>query len=161
MLGNLEVLVREAIGITVVHVSNGGFAGYGPGFWGEGHDPYTHEVLGPDDVDMSKAIAQMGLRSERVSDPAEVIPALERALAANEAGQPAYIEFICSQYPVYGQWIRSSHRDMISKIAAAPPRASHSPGGRMNREWSCIGTTCSDPPAHHARVRAALAPRRC
>ena len=47
MLGNLEVLLREKLGITVVHSSNGGFAGYGPGFWGPGHDPFTHQVLGP------------------------------------------------------------------------------------------------------------------
>ena len=109
MLGNLEVAVRQKLGITIAHINNGGFSGYGPGFWGEGHDPYTHEVLGPDEVDMSKAIAELGLNAERVSDPAEVIPAIERALAANETGQPAYIEFICSQYPVYGQWVRSSH----------------------------------------------------
>ena len=38
MMGNLEVPVREKLGVTVVHVSNGGFSGYGPGFWGEGHD---------------------------------------------------------------------------------------------------------------------------
>ena len=56
MLGNLEVLLREKLGITVVHISNGGFAGYGPGFWGPGHDPFTHQVLGPDEVDMSKVI---------------------------------------------------------------------------------------------------------
>src|SRR5262245_19762096 len=35
MLGNLEVLLREKLGITVVHSSNGGFVGYGPGFWGQ------------------------------------------------------------------------------------------------------------------------------
>ena len=104
MLGNLEVPVRRKLGITIVHISNGGFAGYGPGFWGEGHDPYTHVVLGPDDVDMSKLIAELGLYTERVSEPSEIIPALERALAANESGQPSYIEFICSQYPVYGGW---------------------------------------------------------
>ena len=108
MLGNLEVAVRQKLGITIIHINNGGFSGYGPGFWGEGHDPYTYEVLGADDVNMSKAIAAMGLQAERVSEPAEVIPALERALAANEAGQPAYIECLCSQYPVYGQWVRSS-----------------------------------------------------
>ena len=34
MMGNLEVPVREKLGVTVVHVSNGGFSGYGPGFWG-------------------------------------------------------------------------------------------------------------------------------
>jgi len=105
MLGNLEVAVREKIGVTVAHISNGGFAGYGPGFWGAGHDPYTHEVLGPDEVDMSKVASELGLRAERVSEPREIAPALERALAANAEGAPAYIEFICSQYPVYGGWV--------------------------------------------------------
>ena len=105
MLGNLEVTVREKIGVTVAHISNGGFAGYGPGFWGAGHDPYTHEVLGPDEVDMSKVASELGLRAERVTEPGEVAPALARALAANADGKPAYIEFICSQYPVYGGWV--------------------------------------------------------
>ena len=105
MLGNLEVLLREKLGITVVHISNGGFAGYGPGFWGPGHDPFTHQVMGYDEVDMSKVIGALGFPSERVSEPAEVIPALRRALDVNTSGRPAYIEFICSQYPVYGQWV--------------------------------------------------------
>ena len=105
MLGNLEAAVREKTGVTVAHISNGGFAGYGPGFWGAGHDPYTHEVLGPDEVDMSKVASELGLRAERVSEPREIAPALERALAANADGAPAYIEFICSQYPVYGGWV--------------------------------------------------------
>ena len=104
MLGNLEVPVREKIGITILHISNGGFSGYGPGFWGEGHDPYTHSVLNYDQVDMSKVLNEMGLHSERVSSPDEIIPAIERAFLANRNGQPSYIEFICSQYPVYGGW---------------------------------------------------------
>jgi thiamine pyrophosphate-dependent acetolactate synthase large subunit-like protein len=105
MMGNLEVTVREQLGITVVHVSNGGFSGYGPGFWGAGHDPYTHRVLGPNEIDMSKAIREFGLHTERVTEPGEVAAALQRALAANDSGQPAYIEVICSQFPVYGQWV--------------------------------------------------------
>ncbi|MBM3222274.1 MAG: hypothetical protein FJZ47_00500 [Candidatus Tectomicrobia bacterium] len=109
MLGNLEVLLREKLGVTVVHVSNGGFAGYGPGFWGAGHDPYTHTVLGPNDVDMAKVLGALGLYTERVSDPAEVIPALKRALAANESGKPAYLECLCSQFPVYGSWVGRAH----------------------------------------------------
>ena len=109
MLGNLEVPVREKIGITVVHISNGGFSGYGPGFWGEGHDPYTHNVLGHQDVDMSKAISELGLYTDRVFDPNEIIPSLEKALEVNNQGKPAYIEFICSQYPIYGSWITGSH----------------------------------------------------
>ena len=109
MLGNLEVPVRENIGITIVHISNGGFSGYGPGFWGDGHDPYTHEVQGYDIVDMSKVLSDMGLYSERINEPEEIIPALERALEANKSGRPAYLEFICIQYPVYGDWLSSSH----------------------------------------------------
>ena len=105
MMGNLEVPVREKLGVTVVHISNGGFSGYGPGFWGEGHDPYTHRVLGPNDIDLSKAIREFGLHTERVTEPGEIAGALQRALAANEAGQPSYIEMVCCQYPVYGQWV--------------------------------------------------------
>jgi len=105
MLGNLEVTLRQNVAITVVHISNGGFSGYGPGFWGTGHDPYTHSVLGYDDVDMSKVLGELGLYTERVYEPSEVVPALKRAVDKNSAGQPAYIEFICSQYPIYGSWV--------------------------------------------------------
>ena len=80
--------MRQGLGVTVAHISNGGFAGYGPGFWGEGHDPYTHLVLGPDEVDMSRVIGEIGLHTERVTEPSEVVPALKRAMAANEKGQP-------------------------------------------------------------------------
>jgi thiamine pyrophosphate-dependent acetolactate synthase large subunit-like protein len=105
MLGNLEVTLRNKLGITVVHISNGGFAGYGPGFWGPGHDPFTHAVLGYEEVDMSRVLGELGLHSERVREPSDIVPALRRALTANESGQPSYIEFICSQYPVYGPWV--------------------------------------------------------
>ncbi len=105
MLGNLVVLLREKLGVTVVHISNGGFAGYGPGFWGPGHDPFTHKVLGSDDVDMSKVIGALGFHTERVTEAAEIVPALRRAFDVNGSGRPAYIEFICCQYPVYGQWV--------------------------------------------------------
>ena len=105
MMGNLEVALRQKIGITVVHVSNGGFAGYGPGFWGDGHDPFTHKVLDYNEVDMSKVIGELGYHTERVTEPSDVVLALKRAFAVNESGQPAYIEFICSQFPVYGGWV--------------------------------------------------------
>ena len=105
MLGNLEVALRQKLGVTVVHISNGGFAGYGPGFWGPGHDPFTHSVLGPDEVDMSRVIGELGFHTERVSEPSEVVPALRRALEVNESNQPAYIEFLCSQFPIYGEWV--------------------------------------------------------
>ena len=104
MMGNLEVPVREKLPVTIAHISNGGFSGYGPGFWGDGHDPYTHIVMGPDQVDMPKAIAVFGYYTERIDEPDDVSGALKRALAANDKGQSAYLEILCSQYPVYGNW---------------------------------------------------------
>ena len=108
MMGNLEVPVREKLGVTVLHISNGGFAGYGPGFWGEGHDPYTHKVLGPEEVDLSKAMREFGFHAERVTEADALSGALQRALTANSDGVPAYIEAVCSQFPVYGQWVTRS-----------------------------------------------------
>jgi thiamine pyrophosphate-dependent acetolactate synthase large subunit-like protein len=64
--------------------------------------------MGPEDVNMSRAVAELGLYTERVTEPSDVAPALERAMAANGAGQPAYLEFICAQYPRYGGFAPSS-----------------------------------------------------
>src|SRR5207247_11463778 len=69
-------------------------------------------------VDMSKVIGALGFHTERVTEPAEIIPALRRALDVNTSGRPAYIEFICCQYPVYGQWVGRGQRN----DAEADPR---------------------------------------
>jgi len=45
---------------------------------------------------MSKVIGALGFHTERVSEPAEVIPALRPALNVNKSGRPVYIEFILS-----------------------------------------------------------------
>jgi acetolactate synthase-1/2/3 large subunit len=105
ILGNMEALLRYQIGVTFVHINNGGFAAYGPGFWGGGHDPYTYEVLDHTKIDMSGALADMGYYSERVTEPSEVASAIERALAQNEDGQPAYLEIICSMHPVFPRFV--------------------------------------------------------
>lgn len=105
MLGNMEALVRYEIGVTTIHINNGGFAGYGPGFWGPGHDPYTCELCGHSVADMSKAVEGMGYYAEDVIEPAEIVPALERALEQNAQGRPAYLEILCSRYPLYGAWV--------------------------------------------------------
>jgi acetolactate synthase-1/2/3 large subunit len=107
MIGNFEALVRHNVGVTTIHINNGGFAGYGKGFWGEGHDPYTCAVSEHSVADMSEAVKQMGYYAEHVAEPSEIIPALKRAFDENACNRPAYLEFICSQYPVYGRWARS------------------------------------------------------
>jgi thiamine pyrophosphate-dependent acetolactate synthase large subunit-like protein len=107
MLGNLEALVRHNIGVTTIHVNNGGFAGYGPGFWGPGHDPHTCEVSDHSVADMSEAVRALGYYAEHVTEPSAIIPALRRAFDQNSRSRPAYLEFICCQYPVYGNWVRA------------------------------------------------------
>ena len=107
MMGNFEALVRYNIGVTTIHINNGSFAGYGPGFWGDGHDPYTCEVMDHSVVDMSEAIKRMGYYAEDVTKPSEIVPAIKRALDENVKGRPAYLEFICSQHPVFGKWVVS------------------------------------------------------
>jgi len=105
MLGNMEALVREGIGVTTIHINNGGFAGYGPGFWGPGHDPYTCEVGAHSSADYSRAVQALGYYAEDVTEPSQIVPALRRALEQNAQHRPAYLEIMCSQYPVYGGWV--------------------------------------------------------
>ncbi|MBL7118914.1 hypothetical protein ISS96_02770 [Candidatus Bathyarchaeota archaeon] len=103
-LGNYEALVRNEIAITTIHINNSAFAGYGPGFWGPGHDPYTSKVTPSTVLNMAKAVEAIGEYSERVEEPDEIIPALKRAFKTNRSGRPAFLEVICGQYPVYGRW---------------------------------------------------------
>ncbi len=105
MMGNFEALTRYRIGTTILHINNGGYSGYGPGFWGGGHDPYTWKVSDHDTACTSAMAKALGLHSEEVSEPSQIIPALKRALDANAKGQPAFIEFLCSHHPVHGGWV--------------------------------------------------------
>lgn len=105
MVGDFEATARHKLGITVIHINNGGFSGYGPGFWGKGHDPYTWKVSDAETICTANMAKALGLHGERVSEPSEIIPALKRALDANAKGQPALLEFICSHHPVHGGWV--------------------------------------------------------
>ena len=104
-MGNYEMLVRHKLGITILHINNSAFGGYGPGFWGPGHDPYTWAVTHSSVLKMAKVADAIGMCGERVEKPDEVIPALKRAFDANKSGNPAYVEVIASQYPVYPGWM--------------------------------------------------------
>ncbi len=106
MMGNFEAVARYKIGITTLHINNGGYSGYGPGFWGAGHDPYTWKVSDHASACMASMAKAVGFHGEDVTQPSEVIPALERAFDANAQGRPAFLEFMCSHHPVHGGWVR-------------------------------------------------------
>jgi acetolactate synthase-1/2/3 large subunit len=105
MMGSFEAAARNGVGITTLHINNGGYSGYGPGFWGKGHDPYTCTVSSHEKACMAAMARAVGYHAEDVSEPKEVIPALKRALDANAKGQPAFLEFLCSHHPVHGGWV--------------------------------------------------------
>jgi acetolactate synthase I/II/III large subunit len=105
MMGSFEAAARYGVGITTLHINNGGYSGYGPGFWGKGHDPYTCTVSPHEKACMASMARALGYHAEDVSEPAEVIPALKRAFDANAKGKPAFLEFICSHHPVHGGWV--------------------------------------------------------
>jgi acetolactate synthase I/II/III large subunit len=108
MMGNFEAVARHGIGVTTIHINNGGYSGYGPGFWGAGHDPYTWKVSDHASACMAAMARAVGFHAEDVSAPAEIIPALRRAFDENAKGRPAYLEFICSHHPVHGGWVRGA-----------------------------------------------------
>ncbi len=107
MMGNFEAVARYGIGITTLHINNGGYSGYGPGFWGAGHDPYTWKVSDHGNACMATMARACGFHGEDVSQPAEIIPALKRAFDENVKGRPAFLEFIASHHPVHGGWVRA------------------------------------------------------
>jgi acetolactate synthase I/II/III large subunit len=106
MMGNFEAAARYKIGITILHINNGGYSGYGPGFWGAGHDPYTWKVSDHASACMSAMAKAVGFHGEDIREPSEIIPALKRAFDENAQGRPAFVEFICSHHPVHGGWVR-------------------------------------------------------
>jgi thiamine pyrophosphate-dependent acetolactate synthase large subunit-like protein len=109
MMGSFEAAARYGIGLTTLHINNGGYSGYGPGFWGKGHDPYTWKVSDHSNACMASMARAVGYHAEDISEPAAVIPALKRAFDENARGRPAFLEFICSHHPVHGGWVGRSY----------------------------------------------------
>jgi acetolactate synthase-1/2/3 large subunit len=105
-MGNYEALLRNDIGITIVHINNSGFAGYGPGFWGKGHSPFTSDLTSSEIQSTAKVAEGLGIYSERIEAPDEVYSALKRALKENGSDRPSFVEVICSKFPIYGSWVR-------------------------------------------------------
>jgi thiamine pyrophosphate-dependent acetolactate synthase large subunit-like protein len=105
-IGDYEAVIRNRLGITTIHINNGGFSGYGPGFWGPGHTPYACEVLPAEIYQTAKAMEALGMHAVRVEEPDEVAEAIKAALNENQRGRPAFIEILCSRHPVYGAWYK-------------------------------------------------------
>ena len=104
-IGNYEALVRNGIGITTIHINNSAFGGYGDGFWGHGHSPYTSQVTHSSILSTARSVEAMGEHAERIEEPDEITGAIKRAFKENLSDRPSFIEIICCQFPIYDGWV--------------------------------------------------------
>lgn len=90
---DFETSVRCHIGTTTIVLKNsvmGGYSDYHP----VATEKYGINALGGDYAAVAHALGGYG---ETVEDPAEIIPALKRALAQNAQGVPALLQMITSE----------------------------------------------------------------
>lgn len=87
---DIETGVRNKIGITTVVFANGIMGDY------DKHIGRSHRLYGTRFItgDHTKIAEGLGAYAERVERPAEIVPAMKRAEAANREGRPALLEMI-------------------------------------------------------------------
>jgi len=96
---DLETAAREGIPILSILLNNSAMAIELPIM------PVATEKYRATDIsgDYAAFARSLGCHGERVSEAAEIVPALRRAIAATEAGQPALVEFITEQETVFSK----------------------------------------------------------
>jgi len=90
---DLETAARERIPILSILLNNAAMAIELP-VMPVATDKYRATDISGDYAAFARAL---GCHGERVTEAAEIVPALRRAIAATEAGQPALVEFITEQ----------------------------------------------------------------
>jgi thiamine pyrophosphate-dependent acetolactate synthase large subunit-like protein len=111
---DLETAVRERIPVLAIVLNNSWMSGYRQVI------PVATEryKVGSISGDYLKIAQGLGCYGERIEQPTEIIPALQRAIKIAEAGSPAVLEF------------------MTCVEEAGPERGNPGPEGRMVRPSS-------------------------
>jgi thiamine pyrophosphate-dependent acetolactate synthase large subunit-like protein len=93
----VETAVRERLPIMTVILNNSVMGGYGH------HMPTASERFGANRLSGSyaKVAEALGAHAERVERPDDVVAAIQRGIAATRDGQPAVLEMITKEDPVY------------------------------------------------------------
>ncbi len=96
---DFETAVRERIPILTIVVNNSRLGGYGYG----GENPIASERynFNINSGDYTKVAEGLGGYTERVEQPGDIIPAIQRAKKALASGQPALIEVITREETDY------------------------------------------------------------
>jgi acetolactate synthase-1/2/3 large subunit len=90
---DFETAVRERIPILSILLNNFSMAIELP-VMPEATEKYRATDISGDYAAMARAFGGYG---ERITDPADIVPAIHRGIAATQAGQPALLEFITQQ----------------------------------------------------------------
>jgi thiamine pyrophosphate-dependent acetolactate synthase large subunit-like protein len=98
----VETAARERIGVLTVLLNNSGMGGYS-----KSH-PTAMGQFGFSNLtgDYTKLASALGAYSERVEQPSDVAPALERASKVTMEGRPALLEMITRQEPELSRFPR-------------------------------------------------------
>jgi thiamine pyrophosphate-dependent acetolactate synthase large subunit-like protein len=93
----VETAVRERLPIITVILNNSVMGGYGH------HMPTASERFGSNRLsgNYARVAEGLGAHAERVERPDDVVPAILRALSATREGQPAVLEMITKEEPIY------------------------------------------------------------
>ena len=96
---DLETAVRNRIGIVTVLLNNGCLGGY------DKHIPIASKLYRTRFLsgDYAKVAEGLGAHAEKVEKPAEIIPALHRAVHVASEGRPALVEVLTKEDPVFSK----------------------------------------------------------
>ena len=92
---DVETAVREQIPILTILLNNSAMGNYDQ-FIPKASERYGTRFLTGNYSDVARSL---GAYSERIEQPDEIIPALERAIEKTRGGQPALLEFITREEP--------------------------------------------------------------
>ncbi|MDO8749989.1 MAG: thiamine pyrophosphate-requiring protein [Dehalococcoidia bacterium] len=102
---DLESAVRAQAPIITIVLNNGLMGGYYQRM-PAASDRYSTNKLGGNYTKLGESL---GLHSERVERPADIVPAIRRAIAANQQGQSALLEVMTREEPAFSRVDWSSH----------------------------------------------------
>lgn len=88
---DLETAARENIPILTIVLNNSSMGIYRPEHFATAHELYGTKTTGGDFVKMAEAL---GGYSERVTQPQDIIPAVQRCAGVVDGGRPALLEIV-------------------------------------------------------------------
>jgi acetolactate synthase-1/2/3 large subunit len=95
---DVETAVRERIPIMTIVLNNGCLGGYGKAAM-----PIASELYGTNKISghYAQVAKGLGAYSERVEQPEDVVPAIQRGIRTTQEGQPVLLEMITKEEPVF------------------------------------------------------------